>query len=79
MIDHGYRRFLPGEEVRLNLEIIKFARMHVREAGVVFRHVEHDQSELTASGPPEHIEGQSNLVRLTLPIPAGATPGLSIG
>src|SRR5215208_4157701 len=29
MRDHGYRRFLPGEEVRLNLEIIKFARMHV--------------------------------------------------
>jgi hypothetical protein len=77
MRDHGYRRFLPGEEVRLNLEIIKFARMHVREAGVVFRHVEHDKrSELTASGTPEHIEGQSNLVRLTLPIPAGAPPGL---
>jgi hypothetical protein len=50
--------------------------MHVRQAGVVFRHVEHEKSELTASGPPEHIEGQSNLVRLTLPIPAGATPGL---
>jgi hypothetical protein len=31
--------------------------MHVREAGVVFRHVEHDQSELTASGPPETIGG----------------------
>jgi len=76
MRDHGYRRLLPGEELRLNLEIIKFARMHVRQAGVVFRHVEHEKSELTASGPPEHIEGQSNLVRLTLPIPAGATPGL---
>jgi hypothetical protein len=76
MRDHGYRRLLPGEEVRLNLEIIKFARMHVRQAGVVFRHVEHEQSELTASGTPEHIEGQSNLVRLTLPIPAGAMPGL---
>ena len=76
MRDHGYRRFLPGEEVRLNLEIIKFARMHVRQAGVVFRHVEHDKSELITSGPPEHIEGQSNLVRLTLPIPAVATPGL---
>ena len=59
MMDHGYRRYLPGDQVRLNLEIIKLARMHVREAGVVFRHVEHDQSELTASGPPEHIEGQS--------------------
>jgi hypothetical protein len=76
MRDHGYRRLLPGEELRLNLEIIKFARMHVRQAGVVFRHVEHEKSELTASGPPEHIEGQSNLVRLTLPIPAGVTPGL---
>jgi hypothetical protein len=76
MRDHGYRRLLPGEELRLNLEIIKFARMHVRQAGVVFRHVEHEKSELTASGPPEHIEGQSNLVRLTLPIPAVATPGL---
>jgi hypothetical protein len=50
--------------------------MHVREAGVVFRHVEHDQSELTASGPPETIGGQTNVVRLTLPIPAVATPGL---
>ena len=76
MIDHGYLRFLPGDQVRLNLEIIKFARMHVREAGVVFRHVEHDQSELTASGPPETIGGQSNVARLTLPIPAVATPGL---
>jgi hypothetical protein len=76
MRDHGYRRFLPGDEVRLNLEIIKFVRMHVREAGVVFRHVEHDQSELTASGPPETIGGQSNVARLTLPIPAEATPGL---
>jgi hypothetical protein len=23
-MDHGYRRFLPGDEVRLNLEIIKY-------------------------------------------------------
>src|SRR5215204_1388233 len=76
MMDHGYLRYLPGDQVRLNLEIIKFARMHVREAGVVFRHVEHEQSELTASGPPETIGGQSNLARLTLPIPAVATPGL---
>ena len=53
MIDHGYLRFLPGDQVRLNLEIIKFARMHVREAGVVFHHVEHDQTELSASGSPE--------------------------
>ncbi len=57
MFDHGYRRFLPGDEVRLHLEIIKFARSNVREAGVVFCHVEHDQSELTASGPPETIGG----------------------
>src|SRR5215210_6033094 len=76
MMDHGYLRYLPGDQVRLNLEIIKFARMHVREAGVVFRHVEHEQSELTASGPPETIGGQSNVARLTLPIPAVATPGL---
>ncbi len=76
MMDHGYLRYLPGDQVRLNLEIIKSARMHVREAGVVFRHVDHDQSELTASGPPETIGGQSNVARLTLPIPADATPGL---
>ena len=76
MIDHGYLRLLPGDQLRLNLEIIKSARMHVREAGVVFRHVEHLQSELSASGPPETIGGQSNLARLTLPIPAEATPGL---
>jgi hypothetical protein len=66
MMDHGYLRYLPGDQVRLNLEIIKFARIHV----------EHEQSELTASGPPETIGGQSNLARLTLPIPAVATPGL---
>ncbi len=76
MFDHGYRRFLPGDDVRLHLEIIKFARSNVREAGVVFRHVEHDQSELTASGPPETIGGQSTVARLPLPIPAVATPGL---
>jgi hypothetical protein len=76
MMDHGYLRYLPGDQVRLNLEIIKFTRMHVREAGVVFRHVEHEQSELTASGPPETIGGQSNVARLTLSIPALATPGL---
>jgi hypothetical protein len=29
-MDHGYRRFLPGDEVRLNLEIIISNCAHAR-------------------------------------------------
>jgi len=44
-----YCQYLPGDEIKLNLEI-RSPRMDLREAGVVFRHGERDTSELSASG-----------------------------
>ena len=74
MSAHGYRQFLPGDAVSLELEI-RYPRMHLREAGVTFRHEEHDRWELSASGP---VEGLTNtkVTPLSFSVPGGTMPGL---
>jgi hypothetical protein len=75
MSEHNYRKFLPGDEVKLKIEI-RYPRMNLRAAGVVFRHVvEHAESELSASGPTEG-EGDSMVAELTLEVPPGTVPGV---
>ena len=72
MSEHNYRKFLPGDEVKLKIEI-RYPRMNLRAAGVVFRHEERDKSELSASGPTEG-EGNSKVAELTLEVPPGPCP-----
>jgi len=77
MSEHDYRKFLPGDEVKLKIEI-RYPRMHVREAGVVFRHDRHeerDKSALSTRGPTKG-EGNSKVAELTLEVPPGAVPGV---
>lgn len=74
MSERGYRRYLPGDEIRLKLEI-QHPLMHLGEAGVAFRHEEYPQIELDARGPTE-VAGNSRVVNLMLSVPPGATPGL---
>jgi hypothetical protein len=74
MSEHFYRKFMPGDEVKLKIEI-RYPRMNLRAAGVVFRHEERDKSELSASGPTEG-EGNSKVAELTLEVPPGAVPGV---
>ena len=74
MSEHNYRKFLPGDEVKLKIEI-RYPRMNLRAAGVVFRHEERDKSELSASGPTEG-EGDSRVAELTLEVPPGAVTGV---
>ena len=75
MNEGGYRQFLPGDEIKLKLEI-RYARMHLHEVGVVFRHEEdEEQHQLAAGGPPE-ASGTTNVAELTLLVPAGAVPGI---
>jgi hypothetical protein len=81
MSEHGYSGFLPGDIVRLEL-VIQDPRMHLSEAGVVFRHEERDQSELSASGPVEDLEPRRRtspphkVATLAFPVPGEAEPGL---
>jgi hypothetical protein len=81
MSEHGYRRFLPGDKVSLELEIHS-PHMHLHEAGVSFRHEERYQSELSARGPvgdPDpRRRGASNfkVAALSFSVPGGAAPGL---
>lgn len=74
MSERGYRRYLPGDEIPLKLEI-QHPRMHLGEAGVAFHHEEHPETELSASGPTE-VAGNSRVVNLRLSVPPGAAPGL---
>lgn len=74
MSERAYRRYLPGDEISLKLEI-QHPRMHLGEAGVAFRHEEHPENELSASGPTE-VAGNSRVVNLMLSVPPGTTPGL---
>ena len=80
MSEHGYRQFLPGDKIRMELEI-RYPRMHLREAGVTFRHEEHARSELSASGPVEDPDprrrlSDSKVASLSFSVPSGALPGL---
>jgi hypothetical protein len=75
MSEHYHYQYLPGDEIKLNLEI-RSPRMYLREAGVVFRHEERDKSELSASGLTNRDEGRTWVAELTLEVPPGAVPGL---
>jgi hypothetical protein len=75
MSEHGYRQFLPGDEIELKLTI-KYPRMHLREVGVVFRHEERGAAaELLASSTPE-AEREHSVAQLTVPVPDMAVPGI---
>jgi hypothetical protein len=74
MSEHIYRKFMPGDEVKLKIEI-RYPRMHLRAAGVVFRHEERDKSALIARGPTKG-EGNSKEAELTLEVPPGVVPGV---
>jgi len=75
MSEHYHYQYLPGDEIKLNLEI-RSPRMYLREAGVVFRHEERDKIELSASGGLTNREGRTWVAELTLEVPPGAVPGL---
>jgi hypothetical protein len=75
--EHQYRQYLPGDEIKLKL-VIRYPRMYLREAGVVFRHEEGlGKSELSARDQTNlDDEGRTWVAKLTLEVPPGAVPGL---
>jgi hypothetical protein len=75
MSEHYYYQCLPGDEIKLNLEI-RSPRMYLREAGMVFRHEERDKIELSASGLTNRDEVRTWVAALTLEVPPGGVPGL---
>ena len=75
MSEHYHYQYLPGDEIKLNLEF-RSPRMYLREAGVVFRNEQHDKSELSASSLTKRDEVRTWVAELTLEVPPGAVPGL---
>ena len=80
MSEHDHPQYLPGDKVSLELEI-RYPRMHLRNAGVVFQHEELDRSQLSASGPVEDPDSRrglpnSKVVSFSFSVPGGAVPGL---
>jgi hypothetical protein len=85
MSERRYEKFWPGSVIRMVLEI-RHAPMHLRNAGVVFRHEEQPEFELYAAGEPDPTGsqvslsprgvGEPSVTEMELQIPEGAVSGI---